>query len=98
MRHIDRSQVASSKPRGKTKTLQARVDHDTAERFAVVAQARGMTDSQLLREAIDNVLRAASAGADDLQEALRRQYEDARKALMDATARREPVYRPEANE
>jgi hypothetical protein len=53
-------------------TLQTRVSPGVARKFAKVAKARNMTDSQLLRYAIDLMLREAPADLDKLQAELLR--------------------------
>lgn len=65
------------------KTVQARVDGDTARKFSAIARARNMTDSQLVRYAIDLMIREAAKDLDKLQEALRRDFEDAKLALSE---------------
>lgn len=63
------------------KTLQARVSPETAHRFSTIAKARGMTTSQLVRTAIDRVMKDAENDMDSLRERLRRQYLAEQKAL-----------------
>ncbi len=77
-----------SRARQPKATLQARVDPDTAMRFAAIAMARGVSESALLREAIDNLIRAASTEIGELQDSLRREYESAARALQDAMEER----------
>lgn len=63
------------------KTLQVRVPTDTAQRFTTIAKARGMTTSQLVRTAIDQVMREADRELDSLRERLHRQYLAEQRAL-----------------
>jgi hypothetical protein len=62
-------------------TLQTRVSPGVARKFAKVAKARNMTDSQLLRYAIDLMLREAPATLDKLQAELLRDILDAKETL-----------------
>lgn len=57
------------------KTLQARVDKQTADKFAAVARARRMSESELLRVTINAMLRDAESNVDMLKDALRREFE-----------------------
>lgn len=65
-------------------TLQTRVSPGVARKFAKVAKARNMTDSQLLRYAIDLMLREAPATLDKLQAELLRDILDAKETLAAA--------------
>ncbi|MFT0661959.1 hypothetical protein ACMHYS_28915 [Rhodococcus erythropolis] len=65
----------------KQKTLQARVDEDFAARFSALALARGITDSDLVRESLEATVNSATESIEDLRAALRREYEAAQKAL-----------------
>jgi hypothetical protein len=65
----------------KTKALQARVDEDFAKRFSAIALARGMKDSDLVRESLEATVRSADESIDDLRAALQREYEAAQRAL-----------------
>lgn len=62
-------------------TLQTRVSPDVARKFAAVAKARNMTDSQLLRYAIKLMLREATADLDRLQAELLRDILNAKEEL-----------------
>lgn len=62
-------------------TLQTRVSPDVARKFAAVAKARNMTDSQLLRYAIKLMLREATADLDRLQAELLRDILSAKEEL-----------------
>ncbi|MBF6216409.1 hypothetical protein IU436_29485 [Nocardia farcinica] len=70
-----------SKPAGKTKTLQVRVDEETARHFAAIARARRMTESQLLRATISEMLRSSESNVDVLKAELRAEFEAAEAAL-----------------
>lgn len=62
-------------------SLQTRVSPAVARKFAKVAKARNMTDSQLLRYAINLMLREAPADLDRLQQELLRDILDAKESL-----------------
>ncbi|WP_280247614.1 ribbon-helix-helix protein, CopG family [Nocardia abscessus] len=70
---------------GKGKTLQVRVDQDTADRFAAIARARRMSDSELLRLTIHEMLRNAEKNVDMLKAKLREEFEQATAALDSIT-------------
>ena len=61
--------------------LQARVSADVARKFDAVARARGMKDSDLVRYAIDLMLKEAAKDLDRLQESMMRDFEEARRLL-----------------
>ncbi|MFI6225302.1 ribbon-helix-helix protein, CopG family [Nocardia salmonicida] len=70
---------------GKGKTLQVRVDQETAERFAAIARARRMSESELLRLTIHEMLRDAEKNVDMLKAKLREEFEQASAALDSIT-------------
>lgn len=63
--------------------LQARVSSDVARKFDAVARARGMKDSDLVRYAIDLMLKEAASDLDKLQETMMRDFEEARRLLAE---------------
>ena len=63
--------------------LQARVSADVARKFDAVARARGMKDSDLVRYAIDLMLKEAASDLDKLQETMMRDFEEARRLLAE---------------
>ncbi|MEV0711588.1 hypothetical protein [Nocardia aurea] len=63
------------------RTLQVRVDDETARKFAVVARARRMTESELLRVTINNMLRETENNVDMLKAKLRAEFEEATRDL-----------------
>ncbi|MGN2642504.1 hypothetical protein ACWEKT_33840 [Nocardia takedensis] len=66
---------------GKGRTLQVRVDPETAEKFAAVARARRLTESDLLRTTIYEMLRNTEKNVDMLKAQLREEFEQAAAAL-----------------
>lgn len=71
---------------GKTKTLQVRVDEETAHRFNLVARARRMNESELLRVTIEEMLRKSETNVDVLKAELRREFEETQAALDELAA------------
>lgn len=70
--------------RDKGKTLQARVDAEYAQRFAVLAAAKGISESALVRLAIDKVLAEAEGQIDALKAEVRaRLRADEEKSLAE---------------
>lgn len=63
--------------------LQARVSADVARKFDAVARARGMKDSDLVRYAIELMLKEAANDLDKLQETMMRDFEEARRLLAE---------------
>ncbi|MAT05314.1 MAG: hypothetical protein CL424_09765 [Acidimicrobiaceae bacterium] len=57
--------------RDKGKTLQARVDAEYAHRFAVLAAAKGISESALVRQATDKILAEAEGQIDALKAEVR---------------------------
>lgn len=63
--------------------LQARVSAEVARKFDAVARARGMKDSDLVRYAIELMLKEAANDLDKLQETMMRDFEEARRLLAE---------------
>lgn len=55
----------------RVKVLQVRVDNETAHRFSALAAATGMSETALLRKAVEDALIEAEGQIDVLQEQLR---------------------------
>ncbi|MFD8103212.1 hypothetical protein ACFV24_27115 [Nocardia fluminea] len=64
-----------------SRNLQSRVGQAVADRFAAIAAAKGMTESELVRESIMNTIRSADVA--QLQDALRVEYEEKLRALAE---------------
>ncbi|SKS11279.1 Uncharacterised protein [Mycobacteroides abscessus subsp. abscessus] len=70
--------------RDKGKTLQARVDAEYAQRFAVLAAAKGISESALVRQATDKILAEAEGQIDALKAEVRaRLRADEEKSLAE---------------
>lgn len=54
--------------RDRNRTLQVRVDTATGKRFSALAAVLGITESELLKRAVDEILRDAGKKIDVLKE------------------------------
>jgi predicted DNA-binding protein len=66
---------------GKDNVLQARVASDFAERLALIAKTQGKSTSQLIRDAIEDVVTAAENDRNKLSEQLRQPHRDEERKL-----------------